>query len=54
MKAPVSREKALEILHDGAIRGHPISKKQRGLFGAISHGAALKGLHKAHARKGRR
>jgi hypothetical protein len=29
-------EKAKTILHDKSIRGHPLSAKQRGLFGAIA------------------
>lgn len=37
-----SREKAREILHDGTVHGHPLTKKQRGLMGAIASGKARK------------
>lgn len=37
-----SPQKAREILHDGTIRGKAITKKQRGLFGAISSGQKRK------------
>lgn len=30
---PVSPAKARKILRDGSIRGKPLTKKQRGLFG---------------------
>lgn len=32
----MSSEKAKKILRDGSVRGHKLSKKQRGLFGAIA------------------
>lgn len=32
----MSPEKARTILHDKSIRGHPLTPKQRGLFGAIA------------------
>lgn len=32
----MSPEKARTILHDGSIRGHPLTSKQRGLFGSIA------------------
>lgn len=32
----MSPEKARTILHDKEIRGHPLTEKQRGLFGAIA------------------
>ncbi len=32
----MSPEKAKKILHDGTIRGHPITPAQRGLFGSIA------------------
>lgn len=32
----MSPEKARTILHDGSVRGHPLSPKQRGLFGSIA------------------
>jgi hypothetical protein len=37
-----SPQKARTILHDKEIRGHPLTEKQRGFFGAIA----------ARARKG--
>lgn len=42
-KAPVTKAKAHEILADGSVRGHPLTKKQRGLFGAIYRGESKKG-----------
>lgn len=33
----VSASKALEILHDGTVHGHPITEKQRKFFGAMSN-----------------
>lgn len=35
-----SQEKAAKILHDQEVRGHPLSKKQRGFFGVIASGKA--------------
>lgn len=41
--------KARKILHDKSVRGHPLTKAQRGFFGAVaSSGRKKKG------RKGRR
>ena len=40
-KSP-SKAKARKILHDGSVRGKRLSKKQRGLFGAIASGKARK------------
>lgn len=34
--AALSPEKAEKILHDGSVKGHPITKKQRGYFGAVA------------------
>ncbi len=33
-----SREKAKEILRHGEVRGHPLTRKQKGLFGLIAGG----------------
>ena len=38
----VTREKAREILHDGTVHGKPLTKKQRGFFGARASGAKLR------------
>lgn len=38
----VSARKAKEIMKDGSVRGKALSKKQRGLFGAIAGGAKMK------------
>lgn len=38
---PVSKAKARKILKDGSVRGKALTKKQRGLFGAIASGTAL-------------
>ena len=37
----VTREKAKKILRDGKIRGKPITKAQRGHFGAIAGGRSI-------------
>src|SRR3972149_1118698 len=37
----VTQEKARKILRDGTIRGKPLTKQQRGLFGAVASGAKL-------------
>lgn len=34
----MSKAKAKKILHDGTVMGHPLTKKQRGLFGIIASG----------------
>jgi hypothetical protein len=39
----LTRKKARKILGHGEIRGKKITKKQRGLFGAISRGKARLG-----------
>ena len=44
-KRPVSQAKAHEILEHGEVRGHALTKKQRGLFGAIAGGSPLKKYH---------
>jgi hypothetical protein len=36
---PVSPAKARTILHDKEVRGHPLTEKQRGFFGAIASGS---------------
>jgi len=38
----LTKKKAREILHDGSVRGHKITKKQRGYFGAVASGKARK------------
>ena len=35
-----SREKAKKVLHDKEVRGHPLTAKQRGLFGILASGKA--------------
>lgn len=44
MAKKLSKAKAKEILHDGTVHGHPITKKQRGFFGAVAGGNAMKRL----------
>ncbi len=41
-KSLPTQGKAKEIMHDGAVRGKPITAKQRGLFGIIVAGRAPK------------
>lgn len=36
--APITKVKARNILHDKSVMGHPLTDKQRGLFGAIASG----------------
>lgn len=38
----VSRSKAREMLEHGEVHGKPITKKQRGYFGAVASGKARK------------
>ena len=38
----VSQEKAKEILGHGEVRGHALSEKQKGFFGARAGGAPIK------------
>jgi hypothetical protein len=35
-KIKMSPEKAEKILRDGSVHGHPLTKKQKGLFGSIA------------------
>jgi len=38
----LTKAKANLILHEGEVRGHPLTKKQRGFFGARASGKAVK------------
>ena len=38
----VKSSKAREILRDGSVRGHPLTSKQRGFFGARAGGQSVK------------
>lgn len=40
--APVSQSKAKMMMHEGVIKGHPMTEKQRGMFGAIAGGKRRK------------
>lgn len=40
--AKLTRAKAKKILKHGSVRGHPLSKKQKGFFGARAGGAKLR------------
>ena len=40
--AQVSQEKAKEIMRHGEVRGKPLSKPQKGYFGARAGGAPVK------------
>jgi hypothetical protein len=44
--APVSREKAKEILSHGEVHGKPLSSAQKGLFGLIAGGSKPTRLNK--------
>lgn len=41
-KKTVSSVKAKKILHEGKVRGHKLTKKQRGFFGARASGSPVK------------
>lgn len=41
-KRGLSKQKAGEMLKHGEVRGHPLSMKQRGMFGAVKGGQTLK------------
>ena len=41
-----TQAKAKEILHDGSVRGKPITKPQRGLMGIIASGKVPKKVRK--------
>ena len=42
MAKHLTKEKAKKILGHGAVRGHPLTKKQKGFFGARAGGAPVK------------
>jgi len=42
MGKKLSRSKAKEILRHGSVRGHKLTKKQRGFFGAVAGGNSIK------------
>ena len=42
MGKKLSRSKAKEILRHGSVRGHALTKKQRGFFGAVAGGNSIK------------
>ena len=41
-KKVVSQKKAKQIMKDGTVHGRPLTKKQRGFFGARAGGAPVK------------
>lgn len=49
-RGSLTATKAREILHDGTVHGKPITKKQRGFFGAVSDGSSMRSLNKASGR----
>lgn len=51
MAKKLTKEKAKEILHHGEVRGHPLSERQRGFFGARVGGAPVKRSHQIAALK---
>lgn len=42
----LSKTKAKKMLSHGSVRGHKLTKKQRGYFGAVSKGRARKSQYK--------
>ncbi|MGH8744530.1 MAG: hypothetical protein ACREUY_09665 [Burkholderiales bacterium] len=51
MSKHLTSGKAREILHHGTVRGHKLTKKQRGLFGAVAGGKSFK-VHNSPAKIG--
>lgn len=43
----ITKAKAGKILKHGEVKGKPLTKKQKGFFGARAGGAPVKGLKKA-------
>ena len=41
MAKKLGATKAKEILKDGTVHGQPLTKKQRGFFGAVAGGASM-------------
>lgn len=41
-KHAITAKKAKTILKDGSVRGHPLTKKQKGFFGLIAGGGTPK------------
>lgn len=41
-----SAEKARKMMKEGMVRGHPLSKKQKGLFGLVAGGGEPSKLKK--------
>jgi hypothetical protein len=44
----LTKGKANLILHEGEVRGHPLTKKQRGFFGARASGQPAKRRGRKH------
>lgn len=42
MAKKLTQKKAKEILRHGSVRGHKLTKKQTGLFGAVAGGQRLR------------
>jgi hypothetical protein len=41
-KNPVTKRKAKKILNHGSVKGKPLTKPQRGLFGAVAGGKKIR------------
>lgn len=53
-KKPITQKKARLILHEGKVRGHKLTEKQRGYMGAKASGYPAKRTKTISKRKGRR
>lgn len=42
MPKKLTARKAKKMLHDNSAQGHPLTKRQRGYFGAVASGKARK------------
>ncbi len=47
---PISMHKAKKILREGVVRGHALTKKQQGFFGARAGGSPIKNIMKKRAK----
>lgn len=51
MVKKLTKRKARKILRDGEVHGKPLTKKQKGFFGARAGGAPVKRKRKAKRKK---
>lgn len=49
MKSKLTMSKAKKMLKEGVVRGHKLTKKQRGYFGAVAGGKSKKRMTQREA-----